>query len=398
MGQSITIHIPKLQRSYLSKDSYVKWTVCADVGATALSAPWNFDTLGCLQMIDRIQVTDYMGSTLLEDISGFGALISLLGDTSMSHGESSNHWNHTVQAAQYTSLSTGTPTLQGFIGIGTAYTSKTIEQECCFPLFSFLGLLSTKYPALHNGFSITVTLAPQATAFVNATGAADVAKLSNVGVKDVYFCAQVLELSPQAEALVQSSLNGAPMTINSKSYRNFVGSIPANSSSYRLDLNLNVMSLTNILWCMRPAADITDVTKYSNSNRIKNYLQRWWFQYGSTILPVSGGLTGAQDCYAELVKSRHGWSVNSFPTLINYALFGSETTPANNNGKFACGLDLELVPGRSNEMICGLNTSGQTTSIFAELTTSSANARVDAWCEYDSFISVVPGQSTTVSF
>jgi hypothetical protein len=88
------------------------------------------------------------------------------------------------------------------------------------------------------------------------------------------------------------------------------------------------------------------------------------------------------------------------------------------HGKFACGLDLELVSGRTNEIICGMNTNGMNTSIFATFNaTAAANApvsdsaladdttgiwveasTVDAWCEYDAFVNISPGIATTVSF
>ena len=70
-----------------------------------------------------------------------------------------------------------------------------------------------------------------------------------------------------------------------------------------------------------------------------------------------------------------------------------------NIGKFAAGIDLELVPGRSQNLICGMNTNGMNTSIYATFDgTATENATVDAWCEYDAFINISPGIASTVSF
>jgi hypothetical protein len=72
------------------------------------------------------------------------------------------------------------------------------------------------------------------------------------------------------------------------------------------------------------------------------------------------------------------------------------------SGKFAAGLDLELVSGRSNDLVCGMNTNGMNTSINLTFdptkSTDVENCRVDLWAEYDSFINVSPGIATTVSF
>ena len=65
-------------------------------------------------------------------------------------------------------------------------------------------------------------------------------------------------------------------------------------------------------------------------------------------------------------------------------------------GRFAAGLNLELVPGK--EIICGLNTNGMNTSINMTFAANTIASRVDAWCEFDSFINITPGLATTVSF
>jgi len=71
-------------------------------------------------------------------------------------------------------------------------------------------------------------------------------------------------------------------------------------------------------------------------------------------------------------------------------------------GRFAAGLDLELVSGRSNDLICGMNTNGMNTSIYAtfdpEYIGDVKQCRVDAWAEYDAFVNISPGIATTVSF
>jgi hypothetical protein len=248
-------------------------------------------------------------------------------------------------------------------------------------------------------------------------------------IKNVNLCCQILELGPVAESMLLSSTGGQPLTIPTKAYRNYVGTIPAGASSYRLDLNLNVASLTNLLFIQRHTAYVTGTTNYaakSLSGRARNYLQNWNFQYGSSILPQTTGITCRgrpgqidqeavdyyQEAYVELLKSRHLYTNSQHSSVVNRDSFTLDVYPNTTwvlslyntavRGTFACGLDLELVSGRSNDLICGMNTNGMNTSIELNFDTispaSPVAARLDCWCEYDAFINISPGIATTVSF
>jgi hypothetical protein len=246
--------------------------------------------------------------------------------------------------------------------------------------------------------------------------------------------------------------------VPTKAYRNYVGSIAQDSSQYRLDLNLNVASLTNVLFTMRPSVALDNLLYRSLSFRVRNYLQNWYFQYGSTILPQTTGIqcsapTGVElndtrggytEAYNELMKARHNYSNANTNSMISgetfwvdtparYAIMQQDPNFCNTSteasalalspdsllppGKFAGGIDLELVPGRSQDLICGMNTNGMNTSIYmtfdpghvalasaadaAAMLTAGRRivaARLDAWCEYDAFVNISPGIATTVSF
>lgn len=477
-GGTITINLPRLQRSYLTKDSYLKFAVSfsmksdtnAGEGAAIGKYVACWDTIGALGLIDKIEIYDYLGSTLLESTSGHGQLLTLLNDISVGptdmstfHGLTQGTYSNRLTGSVYTNLTTIaqdttpnslTPT-SGAPIIDAAHASTvTITKEYCVPLFSFLGLLSTKYAPLHNGYTINITLNPinvalgvcetkvsggaftfsasDYTSFTDPTGL-------DLQVRDVNMCCQVLELGAEAEGLLQSSTGGAPFIVPTKAFRNYVGVVPANSTSYRLDLNLNVASLTNILWMMRPS-DFNKIYHRSLSERYRNFLQSWYFQYGSSILPQTSGIqcrsrnttpqygnefTGDEfDCteaYIELLKARHAFNQPVHLSQIDAGEFVIDkkydhrilaVRNTNRTGKFAAGLDLELVSGRSNDMVCGMNTNGMNTSIYATFDPTKAvsvteggasvpqikECRVDAWCEYDAFINVLPGVATTVSF
>lgn len=507
-GDTIQINLPRLQRSYLTKDSYLEFEVeftykapSADFLLTGLS----LDRPGAFGLIDRIEVYDYLGSTQLESTAGFGQLVSLLQDTSVTAEEYGGHYEATC-GGQHTSVSTdwerwgGTPgtantnyqmlllrkqqpTIGDILDYGdwvndvsgaksTASATRTIRKRYHLPLFSFLGLLSPKYAPLHNGYTIMITLQSANNALISAgykytiSSTPDIASTTVVKGTDATFkilnarmCCQILELGPIAESMLLSTTGGQPMIVTTKAYRAYNTSVPAGSANFKLDLNINVASLTNILWFMRPQAVINSPDFATLSCRQRNFLESWYFQYGSSILPQTQGITAfkpvsnnvahldfGSECFIELLKARHlynqpnqnhsfnKWNYaydnfNRFQTIVSNKHVGKLPAgqpiafryPAPNSffeqGKFACGLDLELVSGRTNEIICGMNTNGMNTAIFGTFNATAAATtaptiddntvrngiwvepvRVDAYCEYDAFINISPGIASTVSF
>jgi hypothetical protein len=297
-------------------------------------------------------------------------------------------------------------------------------------------------------YTTTVGSGPQ-TAITGNTG--------SYKVVNARMCCQILELGPIAESMLLSTTGGQPMIVTTKAYRNYNTSFADKTSSFKLDLNINVASLTNIMWIMRPSTWTNDQTLPSLSHRQRNFLTSWYFQYGSSILPQTSGITAfkpinnnyrdkdwGSECLIEFLKSRHAynqsnqnhcftkwnWAYDNYSRhfklvtdrigtadiglpngkdSFKYAAPGS----VYEHGKFACGLDLELVSGRTNEIICGMNTNGMNTAIYATFDPNAATVTpaegtsdgiwveqcaVDAWCEYDAFINISPGIATTVSF
>ena len=564
----IQINLPRLQRSYLTKESYLRFLVNAQFQPGVVTAAANgpsggptrylaFDQPGAYGLIDKIEIYDYLGSTLLESTSGHGQLMSLLMDLDTSSDEQKNHFNmicgtvgSQTTATPYSPGTSISPTIAVTTGVvvttvGTsssvvtitfsavtilprngdsfylpavilsagsaipnntyvisnvAMTSATagsfritvplvlnaaannsggavtgsyllsssipnafgtggqltatgtgelfyagaqtnatdsviVQKEYTLPLFSFLGSLSDKFAPLHNGYTIMITLNSAANAFGLTTPGVvtDQSASWNTGsgynISNIYFEAQILELGPVAESMLLSSTGGQPLIVPTKAFRNYVGSIPSGSSAYRLDLNLNVASLTNLLFIQRLASDLNSFKYKSLSQRVRNYLQNWYFQYGSSVLPQTSGITCSNssggeygEAYCELMKARHNLLSDNFTTQINRFNFPIDSpgvlttgiigTPElarmldywapYESGRFACGIDLELVSGKSSDLICGMNTNGMNTSIFLNFLPGSvgsvANTRLDCWAEYDAFINVSPGLATTVSF
>lgn len=532
---TIQINLPRLQRSYLTKDSYLEFEVefKYTTGTTAAEKVWHalmLDTPGALGLIDRIEVYDYLGSTQLESTSGFGQLIALLQDTCITQDEYGTHWEATSGGqtpAIVNDFERGTiqPVLEatvansrfnfdrsimrmqqpvhgeiidntqwwtsenGSVTIDTTANTRTMRRRYHIPLFSFLGLLSPKYAPLHNGYTIMITLQTAENALISANMKYDWPAAATAGsevttataifgsapsfqIKTARMCCQILELGPIAESMLLSTTGNQPMIVTTKAYRNYNNAIPAGSANFKLDLNINVASLTNVLWIMRPTAFLNSTKFPSLSHRQRNFLESWYFQYGSSILPQTQGITAfkpisnnashpdnGSECLIELLKARHLYNQPQKTHLFNKYNYAYDNwadymktvglaqeaakvpdlapcfkyvTPNTyyEHGKFACGLDLELVSGRTNEIICGMNTNGMNTAIFATFNaTAAANGTpaaaitadpptvtladlknsvvkseyvegvtMDAWCEYDAFINISPGIATTVSF
>lgn len=286
--ETITINIPRLQRSYLRKDSYLRFRLNGTFKPTAgisangvvLNQTLNFDTPGAYGLFDRIEVFDYLGSTVLESIQGINACAALLLDLGLKEYISSTNGNTLAGLGRDFSYG-GTPSYRpgaanlplrknailtnaGFtnaattgatIAAGTANQTIPFSKEFAIPLPSFLGFLSEKMVPLHNGFTIVLTLASRRVPFIFSTP--DDAQVvvpstspviyttttpvytyvnnfinpvnteppdANLSwfVSDVYMNCQILELGPVAESMILSSTQGAPLVVATKSFRNYV--------------------------------------------------------------------------------------------------------------------------------------------------------------------------------
>lgn len=461
-SQPIQIDIPRLQRSYLSKDSYLSFTVSVTWqpgdnggGSTATDGPKIaafLETPGAFGLFDSIEVYDYLGSTLLERTNGHAELMSLLVDgdpTGYGPSYSIGTRNYGVCYPSNPPYYGSDPTVSGPFS-GTVFpsdkqavstTQVTVSRDFSIPLASFLGFMSKKMAPLHNGYTVLLKW----NSYLSAFGATDLLSVGfgvptsfdAVSVSNVKYNAQILELGPLAESMLQMSLNGDPMMIHTKSYRNYTTIWPAGGTYVErtLDLNLNVASMTGLLWQMR---EDTKINKLANRNfqRIRNHLVNWSFVYGSSVLPNSSGIdtksteaasfaSGTQ-AYQELMKALRAqgkltnfnidsWNVDSSTTSDSTTLccpflditHGTDVLNQMAIGRFACGLNTQLTPGYDS--ISGLNTNGISTQIKARFsynankqtwpgTTNIVQANVDAWVEYDAFITVIPGISTSVTF
>lgn len=399
-GNTIQINIPRLQRSYLRKDSYLRFRVSGAQDPATTGQWMSLDTCGAWGFFEKIEVFDYLGSTVLESISGVPQLMSLLLDLGLKDiisdttgslacglaGPYSANRPDTATAdltkagqqevnyrvinfKQTTTLfqpSTGQVLVPG--------TGGTFTREFAIPLPSFLGLLSNKMIPLHNGFTIVLTLAGQNVPFIYTPPASEtrlICTTDNVTkdisdtlaansttptvqtvswiVQDVNMECQILELGPVAESMIMSSTQGQPLIVHTKALRNYVGTVKGGSwstaavnstpatvlptqgqSEFILNLNLNVASLTNILWFMRPADQLDNIQYSHAGQRTRNFLQRWAFQYGSTTLPQNNGIEAMNSSLPVFPKNPTTGLAVAVSNLEKYRYLGSGFTECYN--------------------------------------------------------------------
>jgi hypothetical protein len=471
-GERIRINIPRLQRSYLMKDSYLRFRVNMDVTTSTTAALW-LDRCGAFGLFDRIEVYDYLGGTLLEQTNNLPALMTLLGDLNYNFMDFNGKLTVTqgydgsnvgVNGSDVDQLEIRAPN-NGFVLIPKAASAQNVflTYEFTIPIPSFLGLFSDKYAPLHNGFSIDFFVNDFNNAFVSrATALDDTAGRAQVTVKqawlsNVEWCCQVMELGEIAESMVTAT---NPFVIHTTQWRNFRDIVLGGGaqSNFRLDLNLNVVSLRNIRFMMRPTAYANNLSYPTYGHRIRNFMNNWNLQYGSSYLPEIAGITtrattvpttkngytrfldngtnlatssdpykasGNNQAFMELAKTVppgkqipiNWWEYRIdtalFPTSTPELLYSAPLTGATNtsvplpiplspnsvSGKFAAGLDTRL---SQKNTVSGIDTNGLLVSINAtfdrDQITNMVQAALDCWAEHDAFIQIIPGVASTVTF
>lgn len=485
-GTKIRVDIPRLQRSYLMKDSYLRFRLNVDVdNANTANMILCFERAGAFAIFDRIEVYDYLGGTLLEQTNNIPVLTTLLNDIDMSIqdscGKLSANSGMATCVGQFLNNTTNdnklnvafvSPPVNGDIIAdlsADADPGRFVTIELSIPVMSFLGMWSDKYVPLHNGFSIYFYLNDFANFVMARTGNTgynsgnnDPSSIQRVDawISNFEYVCNIMELGEQAESIVLAS---EPLVVHSKQYRHFRDIIlgSGKQSNFRFDLNLNVVSLRNLFFTMIPVLWQNNITVPSYSHRIRNFLQNWNFQYGSSYLPEIAGIScrsstipnsrnnyvyapatrdkdwfkalGYTQCLEELSKcsgSRkttnidkesfmidlsHGAPAQEYDqpltgpvgdpgsAIIPFMYQGSTGQLAddiyNFIGKFAGGLNTRL---SNKSTVSGIDTNGLQLSINGqfeiERISDMVDAYIDVFAEHDTFIQIIPGVATTVTF
>lgn len=433
-----------------------------------------FDRIGALGLIDRIEVYDYLGGTLLEQTQNIPTLATLINDVYENIMSDSGKKEISgmsgalaitpggLDIETLTAVCPVTPSCTGGYLWSNPSSNPTngyfLSYEFTLPVFSFLGILSDKYIPLHNGFSVDFFLSQVEDIFVSRldtdavyNGSIDI---KNVWITNFEYVCHIMELGDVGESIVLAS---EPLVIHSKQYRYFKDQLlgAGQQSSFRFDLNLNVVSLRNIMFDMRPMSYQNSIYYPSYGHRIRNFLENWNFQYGSSYLPEIAGIftrsanlpvskngytpgrwgtsesfkaIGASQAMEELSKvsddsnsmtnidvtsfcidtfwngsattqTYQNWNKGLFGTAPVPFSFDSSTTVGSIIGKFAGGLNTRL---SNKTTVSGIDTNGLQLSINGYFDRDNVGNMIDSildvWCEHDAFIQIIPGVATTVTF
>lgn len=319
------------------------------------------DINGAYGLISRIQVYDYLGTTLLEDIQSHDLLSALFVDFQLiedscllNRPEFEDINIHTMEVRtrkspcttmippdssfNRTGLNTTTITRlprpssetltfsTNYIPVVNGIQPVTITYNGCINLVSFLGVLSNKFVPLHNGFTVEFHMND----FENAVGLSTIVGggpngteinttqfSNNAGVivktpvrisidpsivdatiKNMYIKADLLELTSDLDGQVEK-------IIQSKGYRYQLDFFPhANLDGPRTKFTRRILpelqSVTKVIIGQRPVRTEQKIVKEMQGYRIRNFTDRSRLLYNKAILSE---YLNAEETYSGLTQS-----------------------------------------------------------------------------------------------
>lgn len=318
----VEFKIPPSNRCYLGKNTSLTFDVETElmIGGNEVNlenARWNnsvdafanipvlsFDKCGALGCIDTIQVYDYAGVSLLENIQGHGQLMCLLRDldTDFFYNKFAGSFAgvaepNVTRKIRNTPLNTYTYNNANVVteaNTGMSFNSafelvpdqdasskltfpfgRTIKKvvTVTIPLFSFLGVLSEQMVPLHNGFTIKIQLNQNRRAFcfsnplglttvtdcfvgsISKRASAIDSSIKSLDYTHLKLLCDYYELTPESESLLRSQRSSDEMVIHSKSYYHGESFLDPLVREFSHIINCNVRSARNILWFMRNRND-----------------------------------------------------------------------------------------------------------------------------------------------
>ena len=446
LGETIIFNIPTRNNLCLSTlDSYIKFTVPSFTSGTSNSS-FRWGGGGANGLIQRIRV--WSGSNLLEDITEYGLLASMMNDiqvpTDSIYGKQtilSGTRNdlcvqlpaRTAAAAStsntYTDLTLNSIVNTAFTNLdaaclscnqvnsgesfrdtvtpfGTQVASGKFTQQntYCLNLISILGsLCSAQYFPLFACKSSAIRLEITLNSTLNQCGMVLGSFTTPNGIiKNCEFICQMLELSDSAMGTISQSLQGQPLQFVVNSFKNYPYTTSAmtsgSASSVSMAIPAKVSSLRAIYLAQRDNGS-AGATGYFPHSSVTFGLTDYNIRIGSEIFPPKSPATSTE-MFAELLKSIDSiGNVNHQPSIekVSYNLASSVITTtaqeANNSGSvgagsFYVGFDCESYTSANKDQIfAGLSTLNSDIYFQGNYTAAaSASIRLDSFCMYDSLI------------
>ena len=364
---------------------------------------------GIAAAIQRLRI--FSGSQLLCDIDNYGNLLSLL----TSWQSSVEHSKGKLQQLQGTGDIKGLQLLNNAAAALAA--SPTLVPapnpaidgfDFCFPLLSILSLTDNYVPlwAMASNGSLRVEVQFVST-FTQFIGSITAVQASADGVNTVFndckIIANFVELSDAAMQIIESSLEGKPVSWVCQSYSNYVfnatlGTVTTNIS---MPIPAKFNSLKALYITMRnyPDGALTFFSDEFSKFRLSQYTTR----IGSRVIPAEPPTTVAQ-FVGEMERALGSASARISPSSYVYSQLMTDvnTTVAlsavnaatYSTGCFAIGVETESYSSAPmGSVYQGLNTS--TDDIFFQPSFAALPAntvvRFDAYASYDQLITIDNG-------
>lgn len=419
------INIPTSPNTVLvPSESFLKFTINGVTVGAADSNSIRLDKCGAHGCIQRLRVTH--GSTLIEDLDNYGALVALmmpLQQTTDSFAGKQNVLAGTCNA-QYTigklvdgagTVAANVSTVTNLATIGEVYNVVAIgerlnqanaaiaannpapDRTYALNLLSYIGSLSgSQYIPLFEMTSAPLTLEIQLVSSALKFLMTDTALTNSFNITNVEFIGTFIELSDESISTIRSSQMGQPLQYVMQQYANITGNIASGDSTSILPIPAKYASLKSLFCMMRSNADGL-VRRFPYSSEHYD-LKEWRIRIGSQYLP-SKGPNSIVEHYAELLKAigsmsdlNHEPSINWYNYNVsapaNVVELATQLTSSVKSNCFALGFDVETYSNSNKDKIfAGMNTLNS--DIYWTLNFNSAvpNAiRVDFFALYDQVI------------
>jgi hypothetical protein len=330
-------------------------------------------------LIQRIDV--YHASTLLESISEYGALYTLMQDM-QGYLEAQRYAGNILEGIDGATARVGAD-----IPGGSARSPATSLTFCIPLLLGTLGCLQSKYLPLGamsaGDLRLEVTWA-NANDGVHGTNA----NSHNWNISNIEYVAEIVEINSEAQGMIEQA-NSAGYTLSYDSFFNHANSIENGSSGVTMLIPCKYQSLKTLFTIFRKQSNVGLNTAKVVSERVNP------IGTGSLYYSIAGHnvpatpVRSSAEAYAELCKSMH-----SFSSVDNAGMMKLADYTSSSAGTFAIGIDLETLSHKSKITDSGINTVGATTLLNASFSTAiTTPLRVDSWSHFDGWLIIQNGQA-----
>ena len=437
LGDTIILNLPSRPNLLLAtSESYLKFNLAVtnlDTGSNT----YRWDSCGAHGLIKQIRV--WSGSNLISDIDSYSTLAKMLFDlqvpTSATYGKFSSLCGTRPDQVLTTVgggpiIEAGGTTVNGVTMVATAATDvqlaailnslsvsqintgdvfKTIgtgatapistdpQTTYCLNLISLIGSLCQNqyfplFACQNSTIRVEITLHDTLSKIFAFQGAG----AGSILVNNCEYVCNMLELGDSAMAMVQDSLQGAPIQFVVPEWRNFQYTGTAgNGIQLNIPIAAKFASLKSLfITCRDKYQTATYYPQSSTANGIASY----YFRVGAQIMPPKPPST-IPEMFAEVLKAIASMSdLTHMPSIdkASYALASSSAQTAltlfngqTSSGSFYIGLDLENYPNASKDSIySGWNSNSD--DIFCSITYGTvafAGAiRFDTFANFDSLL------------